>query len=152
MDGEAAVLSRPALAWRLVALAAGVTLVCLGTARWDDDVWPFAPMSQFAFFVGPQSEIRSTRVDALTTQGVVVQVSLSPQGVGIGRAEIEGRLPSILRDPSLLQDLADRQRLLHPDDPQFVRLWLRQRVTKLDRGRPVGTPTDETLATWEVRP
>lgn len=144
-------LGRTSLMWRAVILVVGVTLAALGTARWNDDRWPFAPMSQFAFAVGRSSEIRSTHIDALTTEGTVVQVSLSPGGVGLGRAEIEGQLPNIIRDPVLLQDIAVRQRVIHPDQPQFRMLWLRQRVTQLRDGAPVGTH-DETLATWTVTP
>jgi hypothetical protein len=145
------VLSRAGLAWRAVALVGGMALAIAGTAVWNDEKWPFAPMSQFAFYVGPQSEIRSTYIDAATAAGDPVPVLLSPHGVGIGRAEIEGRLTGIVKDPSLLQDIAERQRLLHPEQPQFATLWLRQRVIKLQDGAPVGT-TVETLAVWQVRP
>lgn len=143
-------LGRRGLAWRSAVLLTGVTCAVLGTAVWDDRAWPFAPMSQFAFYVGPQSEIRSTYVDAVWTDGGQRPLQLTASGVGIGRAEIEGRLVPITKDPSLLQDLADRQALLHPDGPQPTVLWLRQRVTALVDGRPAGT-TVETLATWTVQ-
>ncbi|RJK92945.1 hypothetical protein [Vallicoccus soli] len=144
-------LSRAGLAWRGAVLLAGTLLVTYGTARGTDDLWPFAPMSQFAFGVDLDGEIRSTYVDALTTEGDVVRVPLSPRGVGVGRAEVEGQLPSIVADPSKLGALAVAQRRLHPDEPQYVRLWLRQEVTRLRGGRDAGR-SDELLATWDVVP
>jgi hypothetical protein len=126
-------------------------LVINGTARGNDDLWPFAPMSQFAFGVDLQGEIRSTYVEALTTDGEIVRVPLSPRGVGIARAEVEGQLPNIVDDPSKLRALAVAQRRLHPRRPGYVHLWLRQTVTQLVDGRP-GEATRETLAEWRVRP
>ena len=150
-DVAPARLSRAGLLWRTGVLGTGAVMAVLGTAVWNDGAWPFAPMSQFAFYVGPRSEIRATYVDALWTTGEIRPMSLTAQGVGIGRAEIEGKLGPITRDPSMLQDLADRQRLLHPDQPQPVELWLRQRVTTLEDGVPAGV-TVVTLAHWRVRP
>jgi hypothetical protein len=56
-----------------------------------------------------------------------------------------------VRDPSLLQSLADAQRRLHPDQPRYRRLILGERVTTLRDGRAVDV-RDETKATWDVRP
>jgi hypothetical protein len=142
-------LSPAALAWRAAALLAGTTLVLLGTASWNDDKWPFAPMAQFAFSVDPQSEIRSTHLDAVTVTGQTVPVALSSAGVGLRRAEVEGKVPAIRADPSLLQDLADRYHLLHPDRPRLAVLLLKSRVTRLRDGVPT-TTSDEVLATWRV--
>jgi hypothetical protein len=144
-------LSGRSLAWRGVGLLVGAAMAVLGTAVWDDGAWPFAPMSQFAFYVGPQSQIRATYVDARWTTGEVRPMQLTATGVGIARAEIEGRIAPIVEDPSILQDLAVRQRMLHPDEPQPVTLWLRQKVIALRDGRPAGT-TVVTLAEWQVQP
>jgi hypothetical protein len=143
-------LSRVGLAWRAGALLAGTLLVTYGTARGTDDLWPFAPMSQFAFGVDLDGQIRSTYVEALTTEGERVRVPLSPRGVGVGRAEVEGQLPSIVADPSKLGALAVAQARLHPDEPQYVHLWLRQEVVQLRDGRDAGR-SDELLAEWAVR-
>jgi hypothetical protein len=142
-------VGRLGLAWRLAALAAVVGLAGYGTGFGDDDMWPFAPMSQFAFRVDRDSEIRAVRVDALTTGGAEIRVSLSPAGIGMARAEIEGQLPRIVEDPSLLQNLALAQRRRHPGQPQFRRIYLREQVTTLRDGRAVGEHV-ETLATWDV--
>ena len=151
MDRADLPLRTGALAWRAGALLVVTVLVTLGTARGVDDHWPFAPMSQFAFGVDLDADIRATYVEALTTEGTVVRVPLSPTGVGIGRAEVEGQLPSIVARPAKLQAIAVAQRRLHPDRPQYVRLWLRERVSDLVDGRVV-SETDRTLAEWEVTP
>jgi hypothetical protein len=144
-------LSRAGLAWRAAALAAGTVLAVYGGAFGTDDLWPFAPMTQFAFYVSPDGQIRSAHVDAVTTDGAEVRVPLNARGVGIGRAEIEGQMSRIVRDPSRLQAVAVAQRRLHPDRPQYRRLYLRETVTTLRDGRAVGV-REETKATWDVRP
>jgi hypothetical protein len=142
-------LGRAALAGRAVALLAGSTLVLLGTAIGNDDKWPFAPMAQFAFSVDPQSEIRSTHLDAVTVTGQTIAVPLSSAGVGLRRAEVEGKITAIVADPTLLQDLADRYHLLHPGATRLATLLLKSEVTRLKDGIPT-TAADQTLAVWQV--
>ena len=144
-------LTRTGLGWRLGALATGVALALYGGLFGTDDLWPFAPMTQFAFHVSRDGEIRAVHVDAITTGGEQVQVPLNARGVGIARAELEGQLSRIVRDPSLLQSVAAAQRRLHPDQPQYRRLYLRETVTTLRDGRAAGVRV-ETRATWDVRP
>ena len=144
-------LSGAGLAWRAATLAAGLALALYGSLVGTDDLWPFAPMTQFAFYVSPDGQIRAAYVEALTTEGRRVRVPLNARGVGIGRAEIEGQLSSIVRDPSRLQAIADAQRRLHPDRPQYRRLILHERVTILRDGRAV-LVRDEVKASWDVRP
>jgi hypothetical protein len=144
-------LSGAGLAWRAAALAAGVGVALYGSLVGTDDLWPFAPMTQFAFYVSPDGQIRAVYVDAVTTDGRQVRVPLTAKGVGVGRAELEGQLSEIIRDPSLLQSLAVAQRRLHPDQPQYRRLILRERVTILRDGRAV-LVRDETKAAWDVLP
>jgi hypothetical protein len=142
-------LSSTGRGWRAATLTGLVLLSLYGSLRGTDDLWPFGPMTQFAFYVGPDSEIRSLRVDALTTDGEVVPVPLHANGVGVARAEIEGQLTQIIKDPSLLQSIAVAQRRLHPDEPQYRRLWVREEVTTLRDGRAAGVH-DETRAIWDV--
>jgi hypothetical protein len=143
-------LSGRAFAWRAAALLGGAALALAGTVAGNDDRWPFAPMSQFAFRTDPDGVVESTWIEALTTDGRRVRVPLGSGGVGIGRAEIEGQLPRIVADPSLLQGVADAWARLHPDRPGYVRLWLHQTVYPLSGGA-AGAPHLDTLATWEVR-
>jgi hypothetical protein len=142
-------LGRAALGWRLGALGTGVALTVYGGVAGTDDLWPFAPQTQFAFYVSPEGQIRSAYVDAVTVDGDQVRVPLNARGVGIARAEIEGQLSRIVADPSLLQNIAVAQRRLHPDQPQYARLILREEVTTLRNGRAESV-RQETKATWDV--
>lgn len=152
-DGAAAGMARltaPSRAWRLAATAAVLLGLAYGTIWGADRHFPFGPMVQFAFSVDPNGQIRSVFIEADTTAGTRVQVPLTSEGVGIPRAEIEGQLPQIERDPSLLQAIAVAQRRRHPDQPQYRRLYLMVDVTRLVDRRPAGHEIDQ-LAVWDVR-
>jgi hypothetical protein len=56
-----------------------------------------------------------------------------------------------VKDPSLLQQVADGWARKHPDKPRYVKLELIRDTTQLVKGRVEGPPTSEVLATWEVR-
>ena len=142
-------LTRAAIAWRAAATLVLVLLAAHGSIRGDDGHWPFAPMSQFAFGVNLDGQIRSTYIEADTTAGTTVRVPLSVSGVGLGRAEVEGQLPRFVKDPSLLQAIAVAAARRHPDWPRYIRLRLRQEVSQLDDGVVVST-SEEQLADWVV--
>jgi hypothetical protein len=142
-------LGRVGLIGRLAALALGTVLVVHGTVFGNDVQWPFAPMAQFAFRVGPDDSIRSLYLAARTVQGQDIVVPLSPPNLGIGRAEVEGQLPAIQRDPRLLKDLIEPYPRLHPGAPALAQVWLRERVTVLKNGRANGEYV-ETLVGWPV--
>ena len=137
-------------AWRLAATAAVLLALAYGTIWGADRHFPFGPMVQFAFSVDPNGQIRSVYIEADTTTGVRVQVPLTSEGVGIPRAEIEGQLPAIERDPSLLQAIALAQRRRHPDQPQFRRLYLMVDIIQLHDRRPGGREVNQ-LAVWDVQ-
>ena len=133
--------------WRLATTAVVVTTVCLGTWVGDDEWWPFAPMSQYAFSVRGDGVVNSLTMDALTTDDGVVRVPLSKEMIGIERAEIEGQAPRIIRTPELLQDIAVLHRRQLPYEPPYAVIWLRNTSTSI----PTGNATVHTLATWQVR-
>jgi hypothetical protein len=142
-------LGTAALSWRLLALAVGTVLVVCGTVIGNDIDWPFGPMSQYAFRVGPDDAIRSTFLEARTADGEVMQVLITPHNLGIARAQIEGQQPAIVRQPSLLKALADSYHRLHPDEPELTQLWLGENVTALHNGRDAGHSVN-TLVGWPV--
>ncbi len=144
---SARVLGPYAVLWRLVASAAVVTTVCLGTWVGQDAWWPFAPMSQYAFAVRNDGVINSLTMDALTVDGEVVRVPLSKERIGIERAEIEGQAPRIIRQPELLQDIAVLHSRLLPREPAYAVIYLRNTSTSI----PTGFASIHTLATWVVR-
>jgi hypothetical protein len=121
----------------------------LGTLVGQDPWWPFAPMSQYAFSVDLDGEIRSTFVEADTVAGTTVRVPFGVDGIGLGRAEIEEQLDRVVADPSLLQAVAVAHARRVPDQPRYVELRLVQRVSQLEGGVEVSR-RDEVLATWRV--
>jgi len=143
-------LPRAGLLWRSVVAVAFLALLLLGTLQGNDDRWPFAPMSQYAFAVALNGEIRSTSIEAVTTAGTHTVVPLTPGGVGLRRAEVEGQLPRFVADPALLEAVAAAYAQRHPGRPRYVRLELHQSVSRLVDGTVVGAPADVELAAWDV--
>jgi hypothetical protein len=138
--------------WVRVGVAVvGVGLLINGSVRATDDAWPFGPMSQYAMSVPDDAKIDYTRISALTDAGSTVDVPLNIEGAGVARAEIEARTGEIVKDPSLLQQVADGWARKHPDRPKYVKLELIRDTTQLVKGRVEGPPSSQVLATWEVR-
>ena len=147
MRGTTRELGPYAVLWRFAATAAVVTTVCLGTWVGDDDWWPFAPMSQYAFSVRNDGVVNSLGMDAVTVDGEVVRVPLSKEMIGIERAEIEGQAPRIIAHPELLQDIAVLHSRRLPHQPAYAVIYLRNTSTQIG----TGAATIYTLATWKVR-
>jgi len=142
---------RPAGKWVRVAVAVvGIGLLINGSVRASDDAWPFGPMSQYAMSVPDDAKIDYTRISAVTDAGTTVDVPLNIEGAGVARAEIEARAGEIVKDPSLLQQVADGWARKHPDQPKYVKLELIRDTTQLVKGRVEGPPTSQVLATWTV--
>lgn len=127
----------------------GIALVVNGSLRMSDDVWPFGPMSQYAFSPKDGDAIVVTRIDGLHADGRRTDLPLRAETVGIGRAEIEARIPQITADPSLLRGVAQGWTVRHPGDSPLTRLWLVQDQTTLVNGGKGPTRVRE-LATWKV--
>jgi hypothetical protein len=144
-------LGRVGKAVRVVVALVGIGLLINGSVRASDDAWPFGPMSQYAMSVPDDAAITYTRISALTDAGTTVDVPLNIEGAGVARAEIEARTGEIVKDPSLLQQVADGWAQKHPSKPKYVKLELIRDTTQLVNGRVAGPPTSEVLATWQVR-
>jgi hypothetical protein len=142
-------LSRRGMRWRAVLTVAALGGLIYGSVAGSNHDFPFGPMTQYAFYVSPNGEVDSTTVWADTSAGTHVQVVLGGHGVGVKRADIEHQLREIVADPSLLRPIAVAQRRLHPSQPQYVKLYVMQRVYPLHNREP-GTPFERTLATWTV--
>ncbi len=134
--------------WRLAVSILGIGLLVNGSVRMSDDVWPFGPLSQYAFSPAPDSSIVVTRVEGLLADGRRLDLPLRAGQSGIGRAEVEARIPAILADPSLLEAVADGWARRHPDQPPPRVVWLVQDHTILVGGRRGPTRLVE-LARWE---
>jgi hypothetical protein len=133
----------------VTALALGA--LAYGSIAGDNKMFPIGPMTQYAFYVPPDGEVRSTAVWADTTAGTHVQVRLDAHGVGVKRADVEAQLEDIVAHPDKLRTIATAQRRLHPDDPQYTRLYVTQTVFQLRDRVPVGREM-RTLVSWTVTP
>lgn len=143
-------LSRAGRRARLAAAGAALALLAYGTVWGTDDHFPFGPLTQYAFAADPNGSIGDLYIEADTTAGTRVKVKLSSDGVGVGRAEVEGQLAEIRRDPAWLQGIAEAQRRLHPDQPRFTHLYLRIRHIQLRDSVAVGEHVED-VAEWRVR-
>ncbi|CAA9293396.1 MAG: hypothetical protein AVDCRST_MAG48-732 [uncultured Friedmanniella sp.] len=142
-------VSRTALAWRVVVALLGIGLLVNGSLRMSDDVWPFGPMSQYAFSPPADHTILITRVEGRLADGRRVELPLRVSTAGISRAEVEARIPAIVAEPSLLRGVVQGWSSRHPAEPAVLQVWLVQDVTELSRGRPTGASREE-LASWTV--
>ena len=149
--GDGLRLGRVGKTVRVVVAVAGIVLLVNGSVRMTDDVWPFGPMSQYAMTVPDDASITFTRIQAETDAGTSVDVPLNIEGAGVARAEIEARTGEIVKDPSLLQQVADGWARKHPDQPKYVKLELIRDTTQLVDGRVDGPPKAEVMATWQVK-
>ncbi len=141
--------SRWSLAWRIAGAVLGIGLLLNGSLRMSDDVWPFGPLSQYAFSPSDNDTIVITRVEGQLTDGRRIDLALRSGVSGIGRAEVEARIPQITADPSLLRSVADGWMRNHPDQPRIEQVWLVQDRTRLVGGR-AGPKELIELATWTV--
>jgi hypothetical protein len=142
-------ISRAGLGWRVAAAAAGIALVLHGSLRGSDDLWPFGPLSQYAFSPPEDATIVITRVEGRLADGRRIDLPLRVSKAGISRAEIEARIPELTADPSLLRSVADGWTARNPGQPPLQQLWLVQDETRLVEGRKGSTQLRE-LATWVV--
>ena len=142
-------ISRTGLAWRVAVAVLGIGLLVNGSLRMSDDVWPFGPMSQYAFSPPADDTIVITRVEGRLADDRRVELPLRVSTAGISRAEIEARIPAIVADPSLLRGVVEGWSSRHPGEPAVRQVWLVQDVTELSRGRPTGASRQD-LATWTV--
>jgi hypothetical protein len=143
-------LSRRGRALRLAGSALVLAGLAYGTVLGTDDHFPFGPLTQYAFAADPNGSVPDLYIEADTAAGTRVKVNLSSTGVGIGRAEIEGQLDEIRRDPSRLQAVADAHRRLKPGEPRYVKLYLRIRHVRLRDGVAVSDEI-ENVTEWVVQ-
>ena len=149
MEQRVRPITRTGLAWRIAVAVAGIVLLLNGSLRMSDDVWPFGPLSQYAFSPEPDATIVVTRVEGRLVDGRRIDLPLRVGTAGISRAEIEARIPEITADPSLLRSVVDGWTARNTDEPAVQQVWLVQDETRLVQGRR-GTTRLIELATWTV--
>jgi hypothetical protein len=133
----------------LFTLAVAV-LLGLGAVVGDDHWYPVGPFRMFSTATPPDSHVSAMSLEVRVGGGDWVRSALSPRNVGLNRAEVEGRVPEIIADPTLLRDLANAHARMHPGDSPWtgVRV-IRSRTLILD-SRPTGTVESEVVATWSA--
>ncbi len=153
MKGEPTVrrISRAAVWWRLAVTAIALTILTLGQLHDTNDYFPLGSLSQYASARDMDGVVQSTYMIADTVSGDEVRVPLNPQGVGVGRADIESQLDRIVADPSLLQGIAHAWSELHPDADQYDKLYVKRDTYQLEDGIQQGVPQTEELTSWEVQ-
>jgi hypothetical protein len=112
-------------------------------------MWPFGPLSQYAFSPPPDATIVITRVEGRLADGRRVDLPLRVGTAGISRAEIEARIPAIVAEPSLLRAVADGWTERNRTQPPLVELWLVQDETRLVDGHK-GTTRLVEITRWTV--
>jgi len=144
-------MSRASLGWRIAVSVVGIALLLNGSLRMEDDVWPFGPLSQYAFSPARDSTVAITRVEGLLADGRRIDLPLRVEESGISRAEIEARIPTISRDPSLLRAVSDGWSARHATAPALRQVWLVQDTMRLgDAG--AGPKNMVEITTWVVAP
>ncbi|MFI0373860.1 hypothetical protein ACH35V_38880 [Actinomadura sp. 1N219] len=137
--------------WRSVVAASLVGTLLYTSSYGDNDAFPLGPMTQFAFAVKDDGgTINSFWLEADTAAGVHVKLSMDAVGTGMKRAEIEGQMSRIVRDPSLLQGIAEGHRRLNPREPGLTRVYVVQEIKTLKRGKVVSV-TKQNRVVWDVR-
>lgn len=91
----------------------GVGLLLNGSLRMHDDMWPFGPMSQYAFSPADGWPVVITRLEGQLADGRQVDFALD-EASGTRRAEVETQVRQIRADPSLLEPLAQAWEAHHP--------------------------------------
>lgn len=143
-------MPKRARTWRLAVVVLGLVVLLYGSLAGTDDLFPFGPLRQYDGPYDIDGTIVSTSLEADTSTGERIEVPLEHDSVGVGRADIEGRLDRIRAHPALLGALAEAWAVLRPDRPELRRLHVVQDVTRLRNGRPVGPPDTRTVVSWRV--
>ncbi|GLY17365.1 hypothetical protein Kisp01_43800 [Kineosporia sp. NBRC 101677] len=142
-------LGRPAKALLATTLAVVSALFLGGTFVGTDAWWPFAPWKMYSTSTAPSGPVGSTRIEIQENgSGPWQPASLHPDTVGLNRAEVEGRMPLIQQDPSVLGTLLESHAELQPDAPRWTAIRIVRSDVLLENGRRTGETRDTTLAVW----
>lgn len=139
-------------AWRAIVVVVLTLLFCAGSVVGDDHWWPFSPWRMFATSQAATGSVWSTGIEVRTADDpdAWVHAPLTPENVGLNRAEVEGRIPQIEADPARLGTLARSHTELRPDAPAWVGLRVvRHKIVVVDRV-PTGEVETDVLAEWST--
>jgi hypothetical protein len=141
-------LTRAGRAARTTATLVAAALLTAGTMWGQDDAFPFGPFRMYATSTGTTGAISVPVIQARTADGPWRPVPLTPRAVGMNQAEVEGQLPRIVADPSLLGRVAAAHARLHPDAEPWTAVRLARRATVVTDRVPTGEVRETILAEW----
>lgn len=142
----------PAARSALAALVVVLGLLFLaGSWRGDDNWWPFGPWRMFATSTAPSGGVAVLAIETRTGPDAAWQpASITLDSVGLNRAEVEGRVPQMLADPSMLGTLAVTHSRLKPEQPRWTGVRVVRVVTVIEDRRPTGEERRSVLAQWDA--
>lgn len=134
--------------WRAGALATAGALFLAGSLVGQDDWWPFSPWRMYSTSQAPTGAVVSMSLEVRVGDGPWRETALSPQSLGLNRAEIEGRIQQITDRPQLLATLAASHARLRPAEPRWTAVRLVRDEQIIADRRPTGERRRTVLATW----
>ncbi len=144
-------LSPAGKAWRallVLVLAAGFMS---GSLVGDDHWWPFAPWRMFSTSTKPGGAVVYMSLEVRDADDADWRATgLTPEKVGLNRAEVEGRIPQIQADPSMLGTLAQSHARLRPDEARWVAVRIVRNESVLEGRAPTGEVRRTVVAQWEA--
>lgn len=136
-------------AWRAVLVLVLAAGFMAGSLVGDDHWWPFAPWRMFSTSTPPSGSVVYMSLEVKDADDVDWRaVGLSPESVGLNRAEVEGRIPQIKADPSMLGTLAASHARLRPDDAPWVAVRIVRNASLLVDRAPTGVVERTVVAQW----
>lgn len=140
-------LTRGGLVARLSASAIALVLLLGGTFFGSDSDFPFGPFRMYATRNDPNGSVNSLRLEGVDTANQPIGISAG--SVGLRRAELEGSLPRMKSDPTLMKTIVVRYAKNNPDKPALIQLDVVVRTTQLKDGLETDSYVDEVVATWK---
>jgi hypothetical protein len=134
---------------RLARVAATVLVVVLtlgGTFFGNDDEFPLGPFRMYSTRTEPTGSVNVVALRG-RVEGRADELELSMASFGLRRAEVEGQLARIDRDPSLLAELVRAREAVRDDLPRLTELRLVNVQYVLEDGRRAGY-RERILAEW----
>lgn len=139
-------LSRTGVITRIVIAVLALIMLLYGTFFGSDSDFPFGPFRMYATRNAPDGTVNSLRLEAVTAQQELIKVSAG--AVGLRRAELEGSLPRMKKEPELMAEIVQRYSVNNPDKPELIELRVVVRVYQLEGGAKTGEYADEIEAVW----
>jgi hypothetical protein len=142
-------LTVPGRTVRAVLTVGVAALLTAGTLVGDDHWYPVGPFRMFSTATKPDGFVNALSLEVRTAGTDWQRSALAPHNVGVNRAEVEGRTPQLVADPSLLGDLAAAHARLHSADEPWIAVRVVQNRTEIRGGRPTNQVTRTVVASWE---